>query len=128
MPRKAIETYADKLSVQERQEMEKKIERALKQHERFQRRYYSPSRDERERKAFEEANEFIVCFRYDHKEYTYTCRLPYSQNDEMYSFNMYIYKGRFREDKKRVTVRTFKRILRELQEADRKQANSNREQ
>lgn len=128
MSRKAIETYADKLSARERQEMKKKIERALNQHERFQRRYYSPSRDERERKAFEEANEFIVCFRYDHKEYTYTCRLPYSQNDEMYSFNMYIYKGRFREDKKRVTVRTFKRILGELQEADRKQANSNREQ
>ena len=127
MSKKAIETYADKLSARERQEMKKKIERALNQHERFQRRYYSPSRDERERKAFEEANEFIVCFRYDHKEYTYTCRLPYSQNEDMYSFNMYVYKGYFREDKKRVTVQTFKRILRELQEADRRHADSNKE-
>lgn len=127
MSRKVQETYADKMSAQERQEMKRKIEKALNQHERFQRRYYSPSLDHNERKEFENANEFIVCFRYDCKEYTYTCRLPYSQNDEMYSFTMYVYKGRFQEDKKRVTVRTFKRILEELQDADRRQAKRNKE-
>ena len=127
MSRKVKETYADRMSAQERQEMKRKIEKALNQHERFQRRYYSPSLDHNERKEFENANEFIVCFRYDHKEYTYTCRLPYSQNDDTCSFRMYIYKGCFREDKKRITVRTFKRILGELQEADRKQAKSNKE-
>lgn len=127
MPRKAIETYADKMTAYERQEMREKIERVLNQHERFCRRYYSPSRNEWERKEFEEINEFIVCFRYDHKEYTYTCRLEYSQYSDIYSSSIYIYKGRFCEGKKRVTVRTFNRILKELQNADKKNANYNKE-
>ena len=108
---KVVKTYAKKITQQRRLELKQLVEKAISQHEKFKNAYFwDPPSSAGMRRSYEKYHSWHLDFMYDGKEYYYKSHVECSCRNVYYTGCFYI-------NDTRVTMREFKKVLKELNEA-----------
>lgn len=108
---KNTKTYAQKIRQATREKITTTIRGCIDNHEKFKNAYFWHAADSAgERRRYEKDNSWSECFTYDGIEYEYVASVSCTCS------NVY-YTGSFYKDGKKVTVREFKKVLTEIENA-----------